>query len=384
MRELSDIELARRKKKRKKTVKKLVLLALLAVVLVVGYSYRHLLTAENLGAVWGNMTSNLQKGEGYPLDLGSGVPRDLQCSTMGALEVLTDSEIITYNKTAKQVKNIPHSMDEPQMKVRGGNTVVFDRGNREFALYSKTTQVYKKTAEMTIVDADVDASGNVAVATGSDRYLGQVSVYDRNQQLVFGWSSSKEYILSVSMGSGGNLAVACVNAVDGRVTTVVYALNIHREEELSCTEFPASLALQMRWEGSTIQLVCDDQVFALKKDGSLAGSTAFEGSVLAIGAIGGGDYAVALGDNTQSHLNKVLLVGQKGQVKATVEVGREIVGVYASGGKIAVLGHSDLTVYKKDGTVLSTTDIGKPCLDLSGAGKTLFVQTNDSLEKLTL
>lgn len=81
---------------------------------------------------------------------------------MGALEVLTDSEIITYNKTAKQVKNIPHSMDEPQMKVRGGNTVVFDRGNREFALYSKTTQVYKKTAEMTIVDADVDASGNVA------------------------------------------------------------------------------------------------------------------------------------------------------------------------------------------------------------------------------
>ncbi|MBU5420463.1 hypothetical protein KQI11_10025 [Acetanaerobacterium sp. MSJ-12] len=384
MRELSDIELARRKKKRKKTVKKLVLLALLAVVLVVGYGYRHLLTAENLGAVWGNMTSNLQKGEGYPLDLGSGVPRDLQCSTMGALEVLTDSEIITYNKTAKQVKNIPHSMDEPQMKVRGGNTVVFDRGNREFALYSKTTQVYKKTAEMTIVDADVDASGNVAVATGSDRYLGQVSVYDRNQQLVFGWSSSKEYILSVSMGSGGNLAVACVNAVDGRVTTVVYALNIHREEELSRTEFPGSLALQMRWEGSTIQLVCDDQVFALKKDGSLAGSTAFEGSVLAIGNIGGGDYAVALGDNTQSHLNKVLLVGQKGQVKATVEVGREIVGVYASGGKIAVLGHSDLTVYKKDGTVLSTTDIGKPCLDLSGAGKALFVQTNDSLEKLTL
>ena len=148
----------------------------------------------------------------------------------------------------------------------------------------------------------LDASGNVAVATGSDRYLGQVSVYDRNQQLVFGWSSSKEYILSVSMGSGGNLAVACVNAVDGRVTTVVYALNIHREEELSRTEFPGSLALQMRWEGSTIQLVCDDQVFALKKDG----------------------------------------------------------------------------------TVLSTTDIGKPCLDLSGAGKTLFVQTNDSLEKLTL
>ena len=97
-------------------------------------------------------------------------------------------------------------------------------------------------------------------------YLGQVSVYDRNQQLLFSWSSSKEYILSVSMGSGGNLAVACVNAVDGRVTTVVYALNIHREEELSRTEFPGSLALQMRWEGSYIQLVCDDQVFALKKD----------------------------------------------------------------------------------------------------------------------
>lgn len=87
------------------------------------------------------------------------------------------------------------------------------------------------------------------MATGSDRYLGQVSVYDRNQQLLFSWSSSKEYILSVSMGSGGNLAVACVNAVDGRVTTVVYALNIHREEELSRTEFPGSLALQMRWEG---------------------------------------------------------------------------------------------------------------------------------------
>ena len=114
MRELSDIEIARRKKKRKKTVKKLILLALLAVVLVVGYSYRHLLTAENLGALWGNMTSNWQKGEGYPLDLGSGVPRDMQCSTMGALEVLTDSEIITYNKSAKQVKNIPTVWTSPR------------------------------------------------------------------------------------------------------------------------------------------------------------------------------------------------------------------------------------------------------------------------------
>ena len=50
---------------------------------------------------------------------------------------------------------------------------------------------------------------------------------------------------------------------------------------------------------------------------------------------------------------------------------------------ITPVSYTHLDVYKRQ-TVLSTTDIGKPCLDLSGAGKTLFVQTNDSLEKLTL
>ncbi|MBC3517011.1 DUF5711 family protein [Neobittarella massiliensis] len=380
---LSDIEVARRRKHRKKQLRKMGALALLLILVAVLYFNRQHLTVENISTTWQNFTASWQSGPGFPLELDGGVPRDIAAGS-GSLNLITDTDIITYNRSGKQVKNTPHNLDDCAIQTSGSNSLLFGRGGKTFALYSKTAQIYQKTLEQTIIDGDVDSNGNVALATSSGRYLGEVVVYDRSKQQIYKWSSSDSYILSVDFGASGYLAVNTVNAQNGQMNTTVYVLNIKKDKEISKTTFENTMALRVQFYGSKVVVVGDRQITTLRRDGKKLGSYEYEGSVLSLPDLSQSDFCVAFGDNSQTHINQVLLFDDTCKVTGKIDYQEDILGVYAHSGRVAILSKQALRVFDKEGKMVKEEQIKKLCLDMSAEGNTVFVQTSDGLEKFSL
>lgn len=374
---ISDIEEVRRHRRRTKARKKMIVYAVIIASIALVFTFKQYFTLQHMGIVIKDFSSSFSNGK-FPLNLDEGVPKAI-CTSGGYTAMATSTTFVNYNGNGAMVRNVPHSMQNPSIKAQGRYNLLFDRGNKSFGLFSKTSEIYSLTGEQKILDGDVNASGYVAMATTSERYLSQISVYDTLNQEIFAWYTSTDYVTSLDF-SGKYIAVATSRVENSELVGCVYLLSTKKSKEMFCISYKNELPLKVSLNGSSISVYTDKGYYLYDRAGTLRGSYPFEGATL-LGTDSENTSKVCFSVGSGTALNRVLVLDKNGKLRGEIDPQDSVLGVHYYGGKIAVLLSDGLVVYDKNGAVLTKHEYSKTCLRLFGDGKTVYIQASDSMIK---
>ena len=377
MSNITDIEAARAKRRRAKAKKKAVAYLVMLAAVLTFMIFRRYLTVSHIGMVVKDTLSDFSSGS-YPISLTEGVPKSVEAGEKGVC-LTTSSAVVVYNPKGAMVQNSAHNMASPNVASQGRYKLVFDRGNKNFALFSQTGKLYTMSAQQKILDGDVNAKGQCALATSSVRYLSQLTVYDSDGKELFSWASPTDYVISVDFDSNF-IAVAAARMEQNAVSGQLYLLNIKKDSELFAVSLPGEIPLEVRQNGSYITLYTDKGYYCYNRNGEQIGSFLFENSSLQkTDSDVGSRVCFALGSG--SSLNLVVVVDRKGSLLCEIDPQATVLGIHCVGSKTAVLTAEKLLVYDKEGTLIEEKDYAKTCLNLYAQGDDVYVQLSDSLIK---
>lgn len=197
-----------------------IFLATVAVVLVATLALSFILPVgifENIN----NFISVLGNGT-YPFDL-YGTQTLNAVSSGNYYYVLTDTNVNVRSNNGKEILTISHGFEKPVIKVTSTRTLVFDQGGNNLFVANLQKKTGEKTFSDTILNAAISRSGTYAVAYNADNYASVVSVFDKNNKLLYEWYSAEETVNNVALSPNGKkLAISTITASGGKLKSKLY------------------------------------------------------------------------------------------------------------------------------------------------------------------
>ena len=142
--------------------------------------------------------------------------------------------------------------------------ILYDRGGKKFALYSRTGLVNTIDMENMIYAGDLAENGNYAVATGASEYAAQIIAFNKNDEEIFRFSS-KEPIIDFTLSDNRNsMAVATVDVQDGQFKSTLSQYQFNVEQKLNSFDLMDELILSVEaLENNMIRIITDKRAILM-------------------------------------------------------------------------------------------------------------------------
>lgn len=157
------------------------------------------------------------------------------------LVTLTDTSLQFYNSSASRVFTRNHSFSDPTLHTAGRYALITEVGGSRFRLDTRRETVLSMELENRKIYAScVLSSGMVGVVTdsGSQSYLCEIRVYNRNGKPVFTYQSRKYLLTNISLASNGKGIAAVGTTAEGG--TLKSVLLIFKFSDAEPTEYSGS------------------------------------------------------------------------------------------------------------------------------------------------
>ncbi len=145
----------------------------------------------------------------------------------GELFIMSDAYMYAYNTAGKCITTVQHGYNSPRLELSFTRTLIYDRGSYGLRVDSLYTNFVNTQLENKIVTADISDSGYVAVATESNEYSAEVTVYDSKFKSLFKWSAATGQVSALKLSPDGKyLAAAVVSGVNGDYSSEISIFEI--------------------------------------------------------------------------------------------------------------------------------------------------------------
>lgn len=195
-----------------------------SIILVFAISLFSLLTPTGIIESVVNFSSSLKFGNSYPVKLSGGML--LNTTSQGNhLFLVSTTNFECYNNNGKNIFSYQHGYQSPLAAVSEARTLLFDQSGKNYSIYNLNRELYSGQTDNKILCADITRNGYYAIATLSDSYSSQISVFNGKNEKIYEWYCS-DYIINSAVLSpnGKTLAVSAVSAKDGSFVSKVYVI----------------------------------------------------------------------------------------------------------------------------------------------------------------
>ncbi len=152
-------------------------------------------------------TAMLGSGE-YPIDFDSS-NTDNAVLKSNYYYVLTDNDVKAVTNNGRVIYSYNHGFENPVIKTSQTRALVFDQGGNNALILTLHNNVSVIDSENEIINAAIGDDGTYALVTTADSYVAQVSVYKKNDKLIYEWLSSSDMINNVAVSpSGKKIAIS--------------------------------------------------------------------------------------------------------------------------------------------------------------------------------
>lgn len=207
-----------------------------------------------------NFSSSLKFGNSYPVRLSGGTL--LSSTNQGNhLFLVSTTNFECYNNNGKNIFSYQHGYQSPLLVVSDARTLLFDQSGKNYSIHNLNRELFKGQTENAILSADIARNGYYAIATLSDSYSSQVSVYNNKNEKIYEWYCSDYIINSVVLAPNGKtIGVSAVSASNGAFISKIYVIG---------------------YDSATPKATFDynGMVYSLKKSGTKGFSCVLENSV---------------------------------------------------------------------------------------------------------
>lgn len=199
------------------------LLPIVSVLLVAVIVLQLCLPAGLVNTVYKGV--NLLGRGSYPIELsGDNV---LNTVSRGSYYyVLTDTYVTAYNNAGKEMLSYNHCFENPVLKVSAAYAAVYDQGGNEVLIFDIKNLKHSIVTEKEVLTVGISDRGNFAVATRSDSYTAEVTVYNKNAEVIYQWFSAEDIVNNIVLSKNGKkMAVTAFNSNAGYYVSKLYVLN---------------------------------------------------------------------------------------------------------------------------------------------------------------
>jgi len=278
------------------------------------------------------------------------------------LAVASISGVSVYDEFGEEVFVVQQRFEVPQMQINKDLTMAYDVGGKHLVvLHKKKGEVLNLEETHPILDADLSEKGGLCVSSSASGYQSVLSVYNKDQDLIYRWLSSSTYFpLCTIAPNGRDLAAVAVGQNNGEYESKLCYFKTDSEKIVREVSLGNELIYVLDFiKADTLCALGEASVQFLTLKGEVVGRYYYKDKYLKDFDFGGDGFLV-LATNMYRAGNRYSLctVNDSGEQLAEVFVGQEVLDLSACGKYIAVLCPGKLTIYTKTLEVYSeTTDV---------------------------
>ena len=297
----------------------------------------------------------MSRGKGYPADLP--VSGFLQSAAVGSCTaVLGDNDVVVLSSSAKESLRVQHGYASPCLTTGKARLCIYNRGSTELQVLSRTRSLFSKKFDKEILFASMSPGGVLAVATKSERYLAQVTVFNTGFQEIYTWYSASDYPSSVTFAQDNRrFAVVCPKAENGALGSVITLLDTRKSDVVCQISAPGSLAVKLKYLPGNELLVVYDNMCAVynSETGEEKARYSYDGrSLLYANAEKGKNMALVFGNESKTSLNEAVVLSSSLQEVCNVPYGKGIYGLVLTRDRLYLMGEASVDAYNLKGEAL--------------------------------
>lgn len=253
-------ELRRRRQRRTTRNIVLVVLVLAALIVYITDAYSSALAAT--ADLADDLEIFMDRSGSFPLRTGIAEPLQIK-ELSGGFAELGNEDLLVCSGTGSVIRSIQHGYARPAISCGSRRFCVYNRAGTELRVESRTRTLYKKKFDSNILLCSMSPNGSVAVVTGSTRYTAEVNIYDPSFGTPYTWRTTKAEgtpVQAAFASDNQRLAIGCISASGGRLSSGIYPLDTHKDKDSSKIE-PIYIAdagcalLDLQWISAS-QLLC--------------------------------------------------------------------------------------------------------------------------------
>lgn len=383
---ITEVPTPKKRRKRKHSFWRRVLVIAVLAVCVYILANVTLLTPANIIQFVNDTVALARAGEGsYPVDVSefnivsTAMDRD-------RLVLLTDMSVVCYTSSGAQLYSRQHGFSSPRLSSAKDRSLIYDSGGTSLKIESAGKTLLEEALDNTILAADLSDSGVYAVATESEGYNAEVSVYSRGfVRQSFKWYTSDQEVVAVKVSPNGKLcAVATIAAEGGRLKSYLYLFDIRRVEQLAKLEYNESLLLDISFKGNSSVTVVGDTLVSFVEIDSPDNRKDISFGNLSLEAFYNGDdsgVAVSFSRHGDPGSGKTVMYDPKGNILFDAERDTKVTSLYVTRQYVTELSVSRISMYDKTGKLVRSEETGIDSYRVFEYNKNIIALGNSRVEK---
>ena len=321
----------------------------------------------------------------YPIELES-------TETINALSrgsyyyVLTNSHISAYTNAGKELFSYSHGFEKPIIKTSSTRALVFNQGGVSALIFNNNGLKETLTTENEILCGGISDSGTYALATISDEYASAVSVYNKQNKLIYEWFSAENTVNNVAISPNGKkIAVSAFSSSVGKYVSTLSVLNYKSATPEFYEKLEGTLVYNIdTFSSNYFAMVSTNKIKFFKWSNLKSVEHANDYNLSFYKSGKGGSVAVFNRESDKTD-NKIEIYSKSGQKKAEFNFKGIISDIQLFGNHIYCMSETDIYLLSSDGKVLRKTSCGFGAIRLVVTGtNTVCVITDNEIEKYKL
>lgn len=334
---------------------------LVCILAVVAAAVWNAIAPDKLASTVENKIAAGNNGGGFPLAIsGSKVANENLRLWDGNVAYVSDTSLIALNSTAATSVNRQISYASPVIKTDGAYSIIYNLGGAGLEIDTLKETVFKSTNKDVIISADINANGMYAVLTQTSGYLAKLTVYNADNTQKYAYYFSEYYAHTVSLNQDGSYAaVSAVSSNDGTMKSVMYILNLSKEEPQAIIDLGDNLVLDSDYMNNGNIIAVGDKKTSVISNNEEAQLYSYDGLTLTAFAIDSQNgAAVSLSRSGDGRACNLVYIHKNGNIGEPAQTDLKISSVSMYGGKIAALSGSEVNLFDKSNNLLRTVDGG--------------------------
>lgn len=377
MDERNDMNKFRKKRKRSKlAVRGVIFLVVMVGVILVAANWKTLIAPLK------DMVLNPGEG-GFPVSL-PGSTRYVMGELGENFYLLTDTYLYTYNAVGAELSSFQHGFQNPASNSNDRRALVFDKNGLDLKMFSRTSELFSKTMDDSIVFAQIGTMERSAVVTTSSRYSNYLYIFNGEGKQIFRWASPDENIMRVCFGPNDNsIFVTVVGESGGDLRTSVIKFDVENAESESWRTYLGSdISFSLERCDDGVYVVTSKGAYLLdEQTGEIIAETSFSRQVVSITDTDGA--RVIMFHDAGS--NGEIAVSYGEGLEAAAAITPDAVTAFdVCKGRLYILSGSKLLVYNSMLEVLKTHDLDDVYSDVKIINNCAYLLGYNTVQRVEL
>ncbi len=297
-------------------------------------------------------------GGSYPIEFESNNTENVVLRS-NYYYVLTDSEVKVISFSGKEIFTYSHGFEKPVIKTSATRAIVFNQGGNDAVIFNLNKICSTINSKKEIINAGIGDDGTYALITSADSYVAAVSVYKKNNKLLYEWYSSSDMVNNVAIAKNGKkIAISTLSTNVGGFNSKLMILNFKSANAEFTKEYNGEIIYNLSSNYSNgVAVTTANKYDFIRWNKYDCKQYENDYNLQILRESNKGTLLVYNRENDKTD-NRIVIISPKGEVKHQLEFGGIITDICFKNNHIYCISDTKAYILDMEGKVVRTADCG--------------------------